>query len=124
MNDKIFNAEWSRQVALSNKPLSIEYTQKSAEAFKQIQALTHHYTSVIKGGKWDHIITYAPRNLAVYGMPQVGAPEILDSTVVAPKVYDRRYLDNTPVSASTEPDTLTIFAADFLKNIPSIMNKS
>ena len=115
MNDKIFNAEWSRQVALSNKPLSIEYTQKSAEAFKQIQALTHHYTSVIEGGKWDHIITYAPRNLAVYGMPQVGAPEILDSAVVAPQVYDRRYLDNTPVSASTEPDTLTIFAADFLK---------
>lgn len=113
MNRKIFYAEMSRQVATIDKKLAIAYSRKAEDSFKQIKSLTEYYNTGIQQGKWDHIITYFPRNLSVYGMPTVGAPEVLDSTSTIQKVYDRRYLDTTPIKAATKANAATKYTTDF-----------
>lgn len=113
MNQKFFYAQMSFEVPESNHPLTVEYSQRAKNAFEQIRALTLHYNVVIENGKWNGIITYMPRNLAVYGMPKVAAPEILDDSLKTPKVYDRRYLDTTRVEANIKPGLVSLYATGF-----------
>lgn len=113
MNQKIFYAQMSFDVPANNHGLAAEYSQKAAAAFEQIKALTLHYNTGIENGKWNGIISYMPRNLSVYGMPNVAAPEVLDESLRTPKIYDRRYLDTARVEAAAKGGGVSLYATDF-----------
>ncbi|MEI6945594.1 glycosyl hydrolase 115 family protein [Paraflavisolibacter sp. H34] len=113
MNQKILFAQMSREVPAGDRPLAVDLSQKAKNAFDRIRALTAHYNTGIEGGKWNGIITYKPRNLSVYGMPEVAAPEILEDSLRSPKVYDRRYLDTTSVAAALKPGIVSLPATGF-----------
>lgn len=98
MNQKIFYAQMSYEFPAQSK----EYSQKSKAAFDEIKRLTLHYNTGIENGKWNGIMDYKPRNLAVFGMPHVAAPEVLESGVNVVTTYDRRYLDRTIDSFGVE----------------------
>ncbi|MEL1242544.1 glycosyl hydrolase 115 family protein [Flavobacterium flavipallidum] len=121
MNDKFFYAQMSMEVKTNNKTLALEYSQKSKDALEKIISLTKYYNKEIENGKWDGIITNAPRNLATYGMPEISNPEILSDSLRNPKEYDHRYLRLDPVNAASVAEFISVKAADFkTKNeIPS-----
>lgn len=98
MNQKIFYAQMSYEFPAQAK----EYSQQSKAAFDEIKRLTQHYNTGIENGKWNGIMDYKPRNLAVFGMPQVAAPEVLEAGVNVVTTYDRRYLDRTVDSFGVE----------------------
>lgn len=91
INQKIIYAQMSFEFPEKAK----EFSQKSKQAFDEIKNLTLHYNTGIENGKWNGIISYKPRNLAVHGMPEVAAPEVLEGGINQKPVYDRRYLDRT-----------------------------
>lgn len=121
MNQKFFYAQMSLDVPPTNKKLALEYSQKSKNALEQIIDLTHHYNKKIENGKWDGIISSAPRNLSTYGMPKIANPEILSDSLRNPKEYDIRYLDKTPVEAASIANLVSLSASDFKnkQEIPS-----
>ncbi|HEX7905278.1 MAG TPA: glycosyl hydrolase 115 family protein [Chitinophagaceae bacterium] len=112
INQKIFNAQLSFEFPARAK----DYSLKSKQAFDEIKNLTLHYNTRIENGKWNGIISYMPRNLAVYGMPEVAAPVVLGAGVNQIIVYDRRYLDRTVDSFGVEtgkPSLLSVNAANY-----------
>jgi hypothetical protein len=98
INQKIFYSQMSFEVADKAK----EYSVKSKAAFDEIKKLTLHYNNGIENGKWNWMMSYIPRNLAVFGMPKVAAPEVLEGGVNKEVIYDRRYLDRTVDSFGVE----------------------
>lgn len=121
MNQKFFFAQMSLEVPNNDGKLALEYSKKSKNALEEIISLTHHYNKEIENGKWNGIISCAPRNLATYGMPKIANPEILSDSLRNPKEYDKRYLNLTPVDAATTSKLVSINASDFKskKEIPS-----
>ncbi|HMT72781.1 MAG TPA: glycosyl hydrolase 115 family protein [Chitinophagaceae bacterium] len=112
INQKIFYAQMSYEFPVKAK----EYSQKSKAAFDKINELTLHYNTGIENGKWNGMMDYKPRNLAVFGMPHVAAPEVLEDGVNETVVYDRRYLDRTVDSFGVqtgEPSILSLPAAAY-----------
>lgn len=121
MNQKFFYAQMSMEVNSSDKKTALDYSQKAKNALEQIINLTRHYNKEIENGKWDGIISAAPRNLSTYGMPKIANPEILSDSLRNPKEYDIRYLDKTPVEAASTTNLVSLKAADFKskQEIPS-----
>ncbi len=91
INRKIFYA----QMSFTFPPNAKEYSEKSKQAMDEIKKLTVHYNTAIENGKWKGMMDYMPRNLAVFGMPVVAVPEVLEGGIHADVKYDRRYLDRT-----------------------------
>ncbi|MFV0606231.1 MAG: glycosyl hydrolase 115 family protein [Niabella sp.] len=91
LNQKIIYAQMSFEFPGQAK----FYSRKSEAAFEEIKRLTSYYNTGIKYGKWNGIISYKPRNLAVFGMPDVAVPERIITKEKADTGYDRRYLDRT-----------------------------
>ena len=58
MNEKIFYAQMGDSV-------------RSIKAFDEIKKLTDIYNEKIAGGKWNGIMSMSPRNLPVFGMPEI-----------------------------------------------------
>lgn len=121
MNQKFFYAQMSLDVTPTDKKLALDYSQKSKNALEQIIDLTRHYNKEIENGKWNGIISAAPRNLSTYGMPKIANPEILSDSLRNPKEYDIRYLDKTPVEAASVANLVSLSASDFKskQEIPS-----
>lgn len=112
INQKIFYAQMSYEFPVKAK----EYSQQSKAAFDKIKELTLHYNTGIENGKWNGMMDYKPRNLAVFGMPHVAAPEVLEGGVNKTVVYDRRYLERTVDSFGVqtgEPSILSLPAAAY-----------
>ncbi|MFT4032564.1 MAG: glycosyl hydrolase 115 family protein [Siphonobacter sp.] len=109
MNEKIFYAQLSLEAAESAQALT--YSRRAKDAYDQIKQLTQYYNTGIEDGKWNGIITYAPRNLSVYGMPNVAKPEVLGESSTTVVTYDRRYLDTTKVDAGLQPGIISLSAA-------------
>lgn len=112
INQKIIYAQMSFEYEGQKK----EFSQLSKQAFEQIKSLTQYYNNGIENSKWNSIISYMPRNLAVFGMPAVAAPEVLEGGVNKEVVYDRRYLDRTIDSFGVEtgnPSLLSLPAANY-----------
>lgn len=109
MNQKIFYAEMS----FDETQQAAAFSRKAKDAFEEIKSLTRRYNTGIENEKWNGIITYAPRNLSVYGMPAVAAPEILDDSLKTMKIYDRRYLDTARVEAGIRPGQISIPAGSY-----------
>lgn len=88
LNQKIIFAQQSFTQPAAGKILSA----KAEKAFDEIRQLTAQYNTGIENGKWNGIMDYKPRNLAVFGMPDVAVPRNGKNSKV---LYDRRYLDRT-----------------------------
>ncbi len=98
LNQKIIYA----QMSFENPDSGMVYSLKAKQAFAEIQQLTQYYNTGIKNGKWNGMMSYMPRNLSVFGMPQVAVPEVVGDSLKIPVVYDRRYLDRTIDSFGVE----------------------
>lgn len=115
MNQKFFYAQMSLEVAESDKKMALDYSQKAKNALEQIISLTHHYNKEIENGKWDGIITHAPRNLETYAMPKIANPEILSDSLRNPAEFDKRYIEKviTTIETAKTPNVVSLSACDF-----------
>lgn len=123
MNQKFFYAQMSLEVAEINKKLALDYSQKAKNALEQIISLTHYYNKEIENGKWDGIITHAPRNLETYAMPKIANPEIISDSLRNPAAFDKRYIEKviTTIEAAKSANVISLSASDFKnkQDIPS-----
>ncbi|UCS92126.1 glycosyl hydrolase 115 family protein [Echinicola marina] len=72
MNKKLLYAYKSRAYAEQGRASAQIYADKSKEAFEQIKEITQRYHQQ-NGGKWSYMMTYNPRKLPVYSMPETGS---------------------------------------------------
>ncbi|MEQ8474274.1 MAG: glycosyl hydrolase 115 family protein [Marinoscillum sp.] len=71
MNKKILYAYKSRVYARQGRVSANVYAEKSRKAYEDIKEITKEYNQQ-NDGKWDHMMTYNPRELPVFGMPELG----------------------------------------------------
>lgn len=71
MNQKILYAKKSLALAANGDQSALSYSEKSKVAFDQIQLITKKYNEEIAGGKWNGMMSWKPRDLAVFKMPKV-----------------------------------------------------
>jgi hypothetical protein len=69
INEKILYAQKSRLYATYNLPVSEEYAQKAKSAYGEIAAMTYKYNNDISNGKWNGMMDFKPRDLAVFQAP-------------------------------------------------------
>lgn len=122
MNQKIFYAQMSFELLATNKKAATDYSLKTKNAFDEIKSLTQHYNTAIENGKWNGIMNYAPRNLAVYDMPKIAVPEVLSEEERTVRKYDRRYLDTVAVIVDSQPNVNSFYANSF-KNKQEVANE-
>jgi hypothetical protein len=99
MNQKIFYAQMSQEVLSTDQNLARDYSVKVRDAFNQIKTLTQYYNAGIEKGKWNGMMSYAPRNLSVYDMPQVAVPEVLSDAEKPTGKYIKAYIISDTVKA-------------------------
>ncbi|MCH5219747.1 MAG: glycosyl hydrolase 115 family protein [Muribaculaceae bacterium] len=76
MNAKTLRASQSLELAAAgHREDALKYAEESQNAFNGIVALTDKYNKQTAGGKWDGIMSYKPRDLAHFGMPQTATPD-------------------------------------------------
>lgn len=73
LNQKWLYAYKNQFVADQGRKSTSYFADKSKEAFQTIQEETEYYNTTLKGGKWNHIMTMAPRHLPVFSQPSVSA---------------------------------------------------
>ncbi|SDD91861.1 glycosyl hydrolase 115 family protein [Pedobacter soli] len=71
MNQKILYAQKSLALAINGDQAALDYAQKAKAAFEEIQLITKKYNQEIAGGKWNGMMSWKPRDLAVFKMPKV-----------------------------------------------------
>ncbi|MDO7851697.1 glycosyl hydrolase 115 family protein [Hymenobacter convexus] len=71
MNEKVFYAARSLELAKKGDDQALGFTQKSQAAYDQIQALTRRYNDEIAGGKWAGMMSSHPRDQKIFEMPPV-----------------------------------------------------
>jgi hypothetical protein len=79
MNEKILYAQKSLRLAAAGQQEALLYAQKATEAFTAIQQLTARYNDSIAGGKWQGIMSWHPRDQAVFNMPAIATQKMIDS---------------------------------------------
>ena len=72
MNTKTLQAERSRLYAAQGRASANRYAAEAEAAFAQIKQETEFYNTQVANGKWNHIMSYQPRDRAAYQMPPVG----------------------------------------------------
>lgn len=72
MNKKLLYAYKSRIYAKQGRVVANQYADLAKQAFEKIKSETKKYNQEIEGGKWNHIISWQPRDLPVFGMPETG----------------------------------------------------
>jgi len=71
MNQKILYAQKSLALAANGDQAALDYAKKTKAAFEEIQLITKKYNEEIAGGKWNGMMSWKPRDLAVFKMPKV-----------------------------------------------------
>lgn len=74
MNKKILYAYKSRVYAKQGRVSANGYAEKSKQAYEKIQQITADY-NMQDNGKWKNMMSFNPRGLPVYGMPELGHVE-------------------------------------------------
>jgi hypothetical protein len=89
INKKFLYRDKGYFYAKQNRLSAYEYAQRSRAAYDSIVRETEYYNTQLAGGKWKHMMSMNPRNLAVYQEPVLPAMSI-DSTnawSIAPEGY-------------------------------------
>ncbi|MBN2182592.1 MAG: glycosyl hydrolase 115 family protein [Sedimentisphaerales bacterium] len=102
MNEKILYARKSVRLAQQGNEGALEYTQKAQSAFEQIQSLTRKYNEDISGGKWLEMMSWRPRDLDVFKMPQVATAEMI-----------KKAAENIAAGNEEQSKRIEISAADY-----------
>jgi hypothetical protein len=89
MNKKILYAYMSRVYAAQGRVVANEYAEKAQTAYERIQEITETYNTGIADGKWLHMMSCNPRNLAVFDMPEVGYVDPAQAVSEAPVKKDQ-----------------------------------
>jgi hypothetical protein len=76
MNEKFLYAQKSRLYARYALPVADAYARLSEAAYDSIKAITRVYNLEVAGGKWNHVMSMAPRDLPVFGMPELPGPVV------------------------------------------------
>jgi hypothetical protein len=82
MNQKIFYARISLDLAKEKDKSALDYARKAKDAYEQIQIITKKYNEQIARGKWNGIMSWKPRNLDVFKMPKVATEKMLTDSVL------------------------------------------
>ncbi|UKK50690.1 glycosyl hydrolase 115 family protein [Prevotella sp. E13-17] len=86
MNIKTFRAAQSLQLAKQGKrDQALDYAAEARQAFRQIVDLTTYYNKSLAGGKWDGMMSYKPRDLMQFGMPETATLSNINSVEVSAK---------------------------------------
>jgi hypothetical protein len=89
MNRKILGAKLSFAYAAAGRKAEAQAAALDAQqAYQLIQDLTHHYNKVTAGGKWDGMMSYAPRNHSFFYDPVVVDEDQINESGVAPAAPD------------------------------------
>ncbi len=85
MNVKTFRAAQSLELAkLGQRDRALAYAAEARQAFRQITDLTTYYNKSLAGGKWDGMMSYKPRDLAQFGMPETATLSGINSVSLQP----------------------------------------
>lgn len=79
MNQKILYAQVSLRVAAAGADNALVFADMARMAYESIQAMTEHYNDSLAGGKWAGIMSWHPRDQAVFKMPRVATQQMIDS---------------------------------------------
>ncbi len=71
MNEKILYAKRSLQLAAQGNRNALDYAAKAKTAYQSIITLTNKYNQEIASGKWNGIMSYAPRGRSQFSAPTV-----------------------------------------------------
>lgn len=100
----------AQEARLIGKPRSfhrdeeaLESAVRSWNAYTEIQQLTRHYNKVMAGGKWDGLMSMAPRGLNVFQEPTF--PGKLTDEVIS------RYARTSPVPSKLDTDGAVVYNA-------------
>lgn len=86
MNIKTFRAAQSMELAKAGeRDKALAYAAEAREAFRTIKDLTTYYNKSLAGGKWDGMMSYKPRDLAQFGMPETATLSNINSVKVTAK---------------------------------------
>ena len=105
MNKKVLYAYMSREYAKQGRVTANKYARQAKEAFEQIRQETEKYNQAIANGKWNRIMSYHPRDLPVFDMPETGHvnPQMNINEGVIPEGYAN------PVAPNAENSSLPVF---------------
>ncbi|MCR4995345.1 MAG: glycosyl hydrolase 115 family protein [Bacteroidales bacterium] len=99
MNVKEFRATQSLALASQGqREQALAYAREAHRAYEEIQALTARYNTDIAHGKWNGMMSAAPRGLKQFRMPQVAT----DSMISSPSA-----------DVPEEPRTVVVPASDY-----------
>jgi hypothetical protein len=73
MNQKFLYTDRSFLYAAQKRASANDYAAKARQAYERIQAETEIYNTRIAGGKWNGVMSAAPRGLSVFKMPETAA---------------------------------------------------
>lgn len=71
MNQKFIYAQKSTFYEGQRRASAASYGSMASEAFSAIQTETSYYNRTMSGGKWNRMMSYNPRGLAVFNAPSV-----------------------------------------------------
>ncbi len=115
MNQKILYAKKSKLLAAKAQQQALLFSNKATKAFENIIQITKHYNQVISNGKWNGIMSYQPRDLAVFKMPAVASKTEIDSAANS--------LINKAVTDIKISKKQVIAAADFVDKVENKTSK-
>jgi hypothetical protein len=108
-NEKMLCAEKSRRLAAKKEwAEALRAEERSRKAFAQIAVETRVYNETVAGGKWNNMMSAAPRNLEVFRLPKYAA--LPEGTGVgfdpvgepAPKIAPRPAVPERPTYAERD----------------------
>jgi hypothetical protein len=73
MNQKMLYADRSFLYAVQGRTSANEYANRARTAFAHIERDTEFFNNQLAGGKWKHMMSSNPRELAVFGLPATAA---------------------------------------------------
>ncbi|MDO7846160.1 glycosyl hydrolase 115 family protein [Hymenobacter sp. M29] len=106
MNEKVFYAARSLELAKKGDEKALTFAQKSRAAYDQIQALTRRYNDEIAGGKWAGMMSSHPRDQKIFEMPPVATAALVaegKAASQAPGALSNSATEAAEVATATAP---------------------
>lgn len=108
MNQKILFAKKSLTLAANGDPSALSFSNKAKVAFEQIQQITKQYNEEIAGGKWNGMMSWKPRDLAVFKMPEVAGSIASKVTAAKTETAAKTIIQATQYADKFSPKGLSL----------------
>lgn len=95
MNEKVLYARLSIQLAKQGKDEALQLSSKALTAYKEIDKITDIYNNVTAKGKWAGMMSWHPRDLDVFKMPEYADEAMVQKYKTQ---SESSYADTLPVS--------------------------